>query len=812
MADLFAMYDPWDTMYKSCMKINGVPLLPPVLCKERRKEMHYYKLLAKEVEARIRTLKSFVESDTDSTDITDAPELPESEQNDLSPQSVILTDCDTKKEKFDLISDTPKMYSPLTDFENSKSSSKLVIDLSLSLNNSSFCSNKSYLPIELPVRDCDSARLGEKILSQIDPVKANIEEDRHIVSVDVGKNISSDTINLQFEENGSFPLKTKIFTGSLNDIHKESSKDMESIPLSRQRSYTVLIPSPLLMAHLEVQSQSKGVEINSISMSESLSNLTSPSKKRRSWDLETAKVKWSSMALELKNKNINAVNKNVTAKPAVKKTSLAKARARSVQERNNRVSNVYKPMNKSDSVQKSKNNFNLSRSNSEQHNRPIVNKAITPKQPLQKDKEDLTTKKHISESEDPATRVRELYEKIQKQQLAQMENLVEKQKKEQMLLQQVFEEQNNLLYSQLKTICPKPPNKVKEAWSDENKANSPVSLSQVINHIGTERTSDSPVATLTDTNNYLNQCDNVLKRSRDITGNIKKQTPIIDKAKPKAGQKPVQRNASPDRRSTSRKLTYESSASTNRDYEPLLTDRTNDTMADLNVTFTTDDSDEYRLFNQSYKEQVNTPATYPTGMPAKYTDLSLKSMEETIQKSLKSMCAAKNNPNKCQPTVKERAAAAKIVACAKGYLVRRLMRTERVQTTVQTIKDALLCALQLHQDREGIRGADVDLHRRLIQQITAACYNLHDTFITSSPAERCAMISADRSRRRSLALRSPPRLSRPTDLMTQSHCGSFPPRAKRVSASLMTHSYYESCSEDRVSRRYVPTPRPRPWR
>ncbi|VVC91375.1 unnamed protein product, partial [Leptidea sinapis] len=588
--------------------------------------MHYYKLLAKEVEARIRTLKSFVESDTDSTDVTDAPEVPESEQNDLSPQSVILTDCDTKKEKFDLISDTPKMYSPLTDFENSKSSSKLVIDLSLSLNNSSFCSNKSYLPIELPVRDCDSARLGEKILSQIDPVKANIEEDRHIVSVDVG---------------------------SLNDIHKESSKDMESIPLSRQRSYTVLIPSPLLMAHLEVQSQSKGVEINSISMSESLSNLTSPSKKRRSWDLETAKVKWSSMALELKNKNINAVNKNVTAKPAVKKTSLAQARARSVQERNNRVSNVYKPMNKSDSVQKSKNNFNLSRSNSEQHNRPIVNKAITPKQPLQKDKEDLTTKKHISESEDPATRVRELYEKIQKQQLAQMENLVEKQKKEQMLLQQVFEEQNNLLYSQLKTICPKPPNKVKEAWSDENKANSPVSLSQVINHIGTERTSDSPVATLTDTNNYLNQCDNVLKRSRDITGNIKKQTPIIDKAKPKAGQKPVQRNASPDRRSTSRKLTYESSASTNRDYEPLLTDRTNDTMADLNVTFTTDDSDEYRLFNQSYKEQVDTPATYPTGMPAKYTDLSLKSMEETIQKSLKSMCAAKNNPNKCQPTVKE---------------------------------------------------------------------------------------------------------------------------------------------------------------
>lgn len=84
----------------------------------------------------------------------------------------------------------------------------------------------------------------------------------------------------------------------------------------------------------------------------------------------------------------------------------------------------------------------------------------------------------------------------------------------------------------------------------------------------------------------------------------------------------------------------------------------------------------------------------------------------------------------------QHAAATKIVAVAKGYLVRRLMRTDRVQSTVQTIKDALLCALQLHQDREGIRGADVDLHRRLIQQVGARCgvalFRVHWFYILKS--------------------------------------------------------------------------------
>ncbi|KAJ8966782.1 hypothetical protein NQ317_006427, partial [Molorchus minor] len=67
-------------------------------------------------------------------------------------------------------------------------------------------------------------------------------------------------------------------------------------------------------------------------------------------------------------------------------------------------------------------------------------------------------------------------------------------------------------------------------------------------------------------------------------------------------------------------------------------------------------------------------------------------------------------------TIKQEWAASIIGAHVKGYLTRRLLRTERVQTLIETIKDALVCALQIH-NVENIDEADVELHRRLINQI-----------------------------------------------------------------------------------------------
>lgn len=64
----------------------------------------------------------------------------------------------------------------------------------------------------------------------------------------------------------------------------------------------------------------------------------------------------------------------------------------------------------------------------------------------------------------------------------------------------------------------------------------------------------------------------------------------------------------------------------------------------------------------------------------------------------------------------------KIQGGVRGYLVRRLLRTVRVQSLIQTLKDTLICALQFHtetnnDDNIELDEADVELHQRLIQQV-----------------------------------------------------------------------------------------------
>lgn len=59
-----------------------------------------------------------------------------------------------------------------------------------------------------------------------------------------------------------------------------------------------------------------------------------------------------------------------------------------------------------------------------------------------------------------------------------------------------------------------------------------------------------------------------------------------------------------------------------------------------------------------------------------------------------------------------------INAYTRGYLVRRLMRTERVITLKKVYKEALQCMLKLHVDAP-LNLAEVDfLHRLQLQVIT----------------------------------------------------------------------------------------------
>lgn len=97
----------------------------------------------------------------------------------------------------------------------------------------------------------------------------------------------------------------------------------------------------------------------------------------------------------------------------------------------------------------------------------------------------------------------------------------------------------------------------------------------------------------------------------------------------------------------------------------------------------------------------------------------------------------------------------RLTAMARGHLTRRLMKTQRVQSIIQTIRDTLECALRLHGEphiRSGlVTPQDVELHQRLITQLTSACHELHDVFFNIPVAERMQLIGQLRSQRKTRA-------------------------------------------------------------
>ena len=88
---------------------------------------------------------------------------------------------------------------------------------------------------------------------------------------------------------------------------------------------------------------------------------------------------------------------------------------------------------------------------------------------------------------------------------------------------------------------------------------------------------------------------------------------------------------------------------------------------------------------------------------------------------------------------------AKLTALAKGFLVRRLMATEKVQILRTTIQESVACAVQLHLESEGPPSqADLDLHSRLLAQLESACHSVHDIFFRLTISERMTILALNR--------------------------------------------------------------------
>lgn len=97
-----------------------------------------------------------------------------------------------------------------------------------------------------------------------------------------------------------------------------------------------------------------------------------------------------------------------------------------------------------------------------------------------------------------------------------------------------------------------------------------------------------------------------------------------------------------------------------------------------------------------------------------------------------------------------------LLAVTKGFLTRRLLKTERVAQLVRTIRDTqqFLQACQQTSPNDGLcTRQDLLLQDRVTLQLRAARYEVYDIFFSLSAGERMRLISWDRDLARERELR-----------------------------------------------------------
>uniref|UniRef100_A0A8C8RNI6 Centriolar coiled-coil protein 110 n=1 Tax=Pelusios castaneus TaxID=367368 RepID=A0A8C8RNI6_9SAUR len=99
----------------------------------------------------------------------------------------------------------------------------------------------------------------------------------------------------------------------------------------------------------------------------------------------------------------------------------------------------------------------------------------------------------------------------------------------------------------------------------------------------------------------------------------------------------------------------------------------------------------------------------------------------------------------------------KITALAKGFLTRRLMQTEKLKYLRQTVKDTLEFIKNFQSEAPLKRGTvsaqDACLQERVMAQLRAALYDIHDIFFIMEVSERMNILRHDREVRKEKMLR-----------------------------------------------------------
>ncbi|NWH57172.1 CP110 protein, partial [Geococcyx californianus] len=114
----------------------------------------------------------------------------------------------------------------------------------------------------------------------------------------------------------------------------------------------------------------------------------------------------------------------------------------------------------------------------------------------------------------------------------------------------------------------------------------------------------------------------------------------------------------------------------------------------------------------------------------------------------------------------------KITAVAKGFLTRRLLQTEKLKHLKQTVKDTMEFIKNFQSEaplkRGSVSAQDASLHERVMAQLRAALYDIHDIFFTMEASERMNILHHDREVRKEKMLRQMDKVKSPRERVTLS--------------------------------------------
>ncbi|XP_034639534.1 centriolar coiled-coil protein of 110 kDa isoform X6 [Trachemys scripta elegans] len=114
----------------------------------------------------------------------------------------------------------------------------------------------------------------------------------------------------------------------------------------------------------------------------------------------------------------------------------------------------------------------------------------------------------------------------------------------------------------------------------------------------------------------------------------------------------------------------------------------------------------------------------------------------------------------------------KITALAKGFLTRRLMQTEKLKYLRQTVKDTMEFIKNFQSEAPLKRGTvsaqDASLQERVMAQLRAALYDIHDIFFIMEVSERMNILRHDREVRKEKMLRQMAKIKTPRERVTLS--------------------------------------------